>query len=90
MSCKGINTGPKSEEAKQHMRKPKSNEHKNKLKISALKRFENPEERQKLRIIALNRKKEKCVFCGKKCQSAPLKRWHNENCKLNIPQRRIK
>lgn len=41
------------------------------------------ETRQKMQNAAKGREIGTCVFCGVTCITSLLKRWHNENCKLN-------
>jgi len=62
-------------------------EHREKLSKAHCKKGFGPKcsEETKIKIgnAAKNRKKEKCIYCKNEYDVSNLKKWHNENCKLN-------
>lgn len=60
-----------SEETKQKMRKPKSEEHKRKIK----------ENKNWLKRDYSIPNTAKCIYCGKEAMKSNITKWHNEKCK---------
>jgi hypothetical protein len=71
---------PKSEEFKQKMKKPKSEDHKKNISAS-LTGLERSEEHSKNLSKAISASRSTCVHCGFESTKCAITRYHNDNCK---------
>ena len=89
-ACSGENNGMygknHTEESKAKMKKSAegriiSEETKNKMSISSTGVLHTEESKAKMRMIALNREKVKCPYCGKEGDIGNMKGYHFDKCK---------